>query len=374
MKHSDGNDVCLPVRENRLTPVSADGVYIRVGELMYRHRQDAAVTAVRCAMLFAGALLLRPSFASAAEPLALKLAQTIPLPHVKGGFDLMAADVAGQRLFLAAQDNDTLEVFDLAAGKHLRSVAGFKEPKWVVYRPEAKRLYVSNGGDGSVRVLDSQTFAPAKRFDFREKANNLRYDAAAALLFVGVGKTFGEIAVVDAAKDAVVGSIALAGFPKQFEVDGDLIYVNVPKANHVAVLDRQSMKQIAAWPVAAAKENVPMGFDRTHRRLFIGCEPGKLAVLDTASGAAVAALDISAEPDSIYYDAPRRLVYISCGAGTIDVVRQLDADRYEFASRIPTAPGAATALFVPELKRYCLAVPQTDKQAAELRVYTSNDE
>ena len=286
----------------------------------------------------------------------------------------MAADAAGQRLFLAAQDNNTLEVIDLAAGKNLRSVTGFNEPKWVVYRPEAQRLYVSNGGDGSVRVLDSRTFAPIRRFDFREKANNLRYDAQAALLFVGVGKTFGEIAVVDAAKDAVVGSIALEGFPKQFELDGDRIYVNVPKANHVAVLDRKSMKQVAAWPVAAAKENVPMGFDRTHRRLFIGCEPGKLAVLDAASGVAVAALDISAEPDSIYYDAARWLVYISCGAGFIDVVRQLDADCYELAERLPTAPGAATALFVPELKRYCLAVPQTDKQSAELRVYTTGKE
>ena len=84
----------FPSRENRLTPVSADGVYIRVGGLMYRHCQDAVVTTVRCAMLLAGASLLRSSFATAAEPPALKLAHTVPLPHVKGGFDLMAADVA----------------------------------------------------------------------------------------------------------------------------------------------------------------------------------------------------------------------------------------------------------------------------------------
>ena len=45
-------------------------------------------------MLLAGASLLRPSCASAAEPPTLKLAHTVPLPHVKGGFDLMAADVA----------------------------------------------------------------------------------------------------------------------------------------------------------------------------------------------------------------------------------------------------------------------------------------
>ncbi len=62
---------------------------------------------------------------------ALKVAEAVPLPHVKGGFDLMAADVAGKRLFVAAEDNNTIEVIDLAGGKHLRSVGGFKEPKWV---------------------------------------------------------------------------------------------------------------------------------------------------------------------------------------------------------------------------------------------------
>ena len=252
-------------------------------------------------------------------------------------------------------------------------MSGFNEPKWVVYRPESKRLYVSNGGDGSVRFLDAQTFVQNKQYSFREKANNLRYDAAASLLFVGVGKTFGEIAIIDTAKDVPAGSIKLADYPKQFEVVGDRIYVNVPKANHVAVLDRKSMKQIAAWPVAAAHENVPMGIDQAQQRLFIGCEPGKLAVLNLTNGTSVATLDISAEPDSIYYDTTRHLIYISCGAGFIDVIRQLDADHYEVASKIPTAPGAATALFIPGLNRYCVAVPQTDKQTAELRLYSTTE-
>ena len=56
------------------------------------------------------------SAAFAAEPAALKLTQTIPLPGVKGRFDHFAIDTAGQRLFLAALGNNTLEVVDLAAG------------------------------------------------------------------------------------------------------------------------------------------------------------------------------------------------------------------------------------------------------------------
>lgn len=323
-------------------------------------------------VLAAVSLSLSAQAAEAEKP-TLRLIHTVPLPHVKGGFDLMAADAAGQRLFLAAEDNSTLEVIDLAAGQHIRSVTGLNEPKWVVYRPEAQRLYVSNS-DGSVRVLNANTFAFIKQFDFPEKANNLRYDDTTKQLFVGVGRQFGEIGIIDTVHDVIAGKIALTNYPKQFELDGNRIYVNVPKAHHVAVLDRTTMKQVAVWPVCATDENVPMGFDRAQHRLFIGCEDGKLVVLDTTGGIAVASLDISAEPDGVYYDATRHQIYISCGAGSIDVVRQLDADHYEIATRIPTAPGAATSLFIPELTRFCLAVPQKDNQTAELRIYEIRDE
>lgn len=37
--------------------------------------------------------------------------------------------------------------------------------------------------------------------------------------------------------------------------------------------------------------------------------------------------------------------------------------------RIPTAPGARTALFVPELSRLYVAVPHRGSQAAEIRGY-----
>jgi hypothetical protein len=128
---------------------------------------------------------------------------------------------------------------------------------------------------------------------------------------------------------------------------------------------------VATWAVPAAKGNVPMGFDRGQHRLFIGCEPGKLAVLDAKSGRQLAVMDIAPEPDGVHYDAKQRLIYVSCGDGSVDVIRQLDADHYEFAGQVPTAKGAATSLFVPELEELFVAVPQQGGQGAELRIYTT---
>lgn len=311
----------------------------------------------------------RAEQAKAAE--LLNLLQTIPLPHVKGGFDLMAVDLAGKRLFLNAEDNNTTEVIDLAAGKLAHTITDLTEPKWVVYRPELHRLYIANG-NGNVRVLDSDSFATQRTIEFKEKANNLRFDAKTGELFVGVGRKFGAIGVIDTRKDVITAEIPLASFPKQFEVEGNLIYVNVPEANHVAVVDRKKKMVVATWAVTAAKGNIPMGFDRARHRLFIGCELGKLSVLDSTNGKQVAVLDIAPEPDGVHYDARQQLIYISCGDGSLDVVRQIDANSYEFVVRVPTAKGAATSLFVPELNQLFLAVPQRNGQTAELRVYSVN--
>ncbi len=280
----------------------------------------------------------------------------------------MAADVTGQRLFMNAEANGSTEVIDLEAGKLAYTITGMPEPKWVVYRPESQKLYIANGG-GKVYVLDSKTYAERSVIDFKEKANNLRYDSKTAQLFVGVGDTFGAIAIVDSKSDKAVAEILLANFPKQFEIDGDSIYVNVPAENHIAVVSREKRAVIATWPVTQAKENISMNIDRERHRLFVGCASGKFVVFDTTTGKSVADLDISPDSDGISYDAKRLLIYISCGSGSIDIVRQLDADHFKFVGRIATAKGAATSIFVPELDYLFLAVPQGERQNAELRIY-----
>ena len=72
----------------------------------------------------------------AAEPLTMKLTETIPLPGVKGRFDHFAIDTKGHRLFVAALGNNTLEVLDIAAAKRLKSVTGLHKPQGVLYLGE----------------------------------------------------------------------------------------------------------------------------------------------------------------------------------------------------------------------------------------------
>ena len=299
----------------------------------------------------------------------LKLLTEIPLPEVKGGFDLMATDIEGRRLFVSAEDNHSVEVIDLRHNSVRTSIPNLNEPKWIVYNTELRRLFVATGGDGRVTAFEDSSFTSKYFFTFKEKCNNLRYDSASGLLLVGVGKTYGAIGIIDTRQNKIGGVIPLAAYPKQFELTADFIYVNVPAINSVQIIDRVARKVITNWAVTKENDNVPMALDHNHGRLFIGCQKGKFMVYDIASGKEIARLNIHREADGIYYDPSRSQIYISCGEGYIDVITQYDADHYLRKESIITVEGAATSLYSPELNELFLPVPQKEHRKASLRIY-----
>jgi hypothetical protein len=68
------------------------------------------------------------------------------------------------------------------------------------------------------------------------------------------------------------------------------------------------------------------------------------------------------------YDSRRKRIYLA-GNEFVDVFQQNDADHYELIGHIPTAFRARTAVLLPDLNRYYLAVPQHEDQIAEVRIY-----
>lgn len=300
----------------------------------------------------------------------MTLVQTIPLPGVEGRFDHFAVDLRAQRLFVAALGNNTLEVLDLRAGKAGRRVERLHEPQGVAFAPDLDRIFVGNGAAATCDILDGSTLAHVGSVKGLDDADNVRYDAAAKRIYVGYGG--GALAVLDAAAGRRIGDIRLAAHPESFQLEksGTRIFVNVPGAGHVAVVDRAKQAVIARWPVTSAGANFPMALDEGNHRLFIGCRrPPRVLVYDTTSGKQVAGAEIAGDTDDLWYDSSRKRVYAACGEGAISVLSQKDADHYEPLARITTAPGARTAFFAPDLGRFYVAVPHRGSQRAEVRVY-----
>jgi hypothetical protein len=313
--------------------------------------------------------LLASTQAQTASPFLIP-DKTIPLPGVEGRIDHMAADVSGQRLFMAALGNNTVEVLDLKSGKVIQSLSGFAEPQGIVYVPEFDRIFIANGADGTCRILNGHSFKTLNSIETGDDADNVRYDDAAKKVYVGYGS--GALAVIDAKTDAKVADIPLAAHPESFRMETNTanLYVNIPEAGQIAVVDRNKGMVTASWPMKAAQGNFPMFLDEAGHRMFVGCRtPAMLLVYDFAMGRLVTSIPISRDTDDLFYDSRNRLIYVSCGGGRIEVIKQIDADHYQKADSIATMPGARTSLFIPELNLFCVAVPHRGSQAAEILVY-----
>jgi DNA-binding beta-propeller fold protein YncE len=328
----------------------------------YALRRLLCIVAAGTSLPVASPLLAAQDFAP------LELTKTIAMPGVRGRIDHLDIDLSGERLFVAALGNNTVEIIDLRAGAVSVRLESLREPQGVAFVPKTGKVFVGNGG-GDVSVFSGTPLRATGKIVDLEDADNVRLDGAATSLYVGYGRA---LAVIDANAHAIAARIPLAGHPESFQLEPDdpRVFVNVPSAGQIAVVDRGKREQVATWPVADAAANFPMALDAAHHRLFVGTRrPPRLLVHDTDTGKVVAALPISSDVDDLFYDAKRQRIYAICGEGVVNVIEQRDVHQYVTVGEVKTAPGARTGLFVAEHSVLYVAVPARGGSSAEIRAY-----
>jgi YVTN family beta-propeller protein len=314
-----------------------------------------------------GLLLAGPG--AAAEPPPLTLEAKIPLGTVAGRIDHFAFDADHDLLFVAELGNDSVGVIDLANHEVVHRIAGLKEPQGVAYHAASRTLYVANAGDGSLRLFQAFDFAPLGRIELGADADNIRIDSWRNRIVVGYGK--GALAVIDPASRRKIADMPLKGHPESFQFDptGARIFVNVPDARQVAVLDAATGLQASTLDTSGLRSNFPMAVDAAERRLLVVFrDPARLMVYGTETGTLQTRLDTCGDADDLFVDPRRHRVYVSCGDGRIDVFARTDGG-YEKIADIPTVKGARTSLFLPSTDRLYLAVRATAGEPAAIWVF-----
>lgn len=316
---------------------------------------------------------------SAQEKAPLKLLQATPLPELHDGdFDHLTPDVEGNRLFVTAEENSKVLIFDLKTNKLIHTIDDLKAPHSMLYRADLKKLFVVDSDLGEVKVYETDSYKPAGSIKVREGADASGYDASSKLFYVVNGGKDAKlpnayITVIDVTEGKTEGDIQIDSNDVEgvaFEKSGSRMFVNVRGKNAVEVYDRKSRTLLATWSVAQEGKNpTSMAFDESMHRLFFGTRvPGKLVVMDSESGKIVSAYPAAAMVDDMAFDGGSKRIYFA-GTEFLDVFHQQDADHYDRIGHVPTSFRAKTGVLIPELKRYYLAVPHHEKQTAELRVY-----
>ena len=319
--------------------------------------------------------------AHAQVPGPLKLAQTIPLTGLKDGdFDHFALDSAGQRLFLAAEDNSTVVVIDLRTNKVIGKVAGAKAPHSMGYNSDAKKLYVvDDGGPNQVEIFDGTSFKLLGTIPMGAHADVSIYDPASKLFYVGNGgrrakEDTTSITVVDTAADKKLGDIKIDGDrieSVRLEEKGPRMFVNVYFKGEVAVVDRTTRTVVATWSFAQMDKNFgSMALDEPDHRLFVHArEPGTVLVIDSETGKLVTSLPCQGDYDDAIYDPGTRRLYL-IGTPFLKVWQKSEeGDRYDILGQVPTAFHSITGFLVPSLNHLFIAVNHHGNTDAAVQVY-----
>lgn len=286
------------------------------------------------------------------------------LPTYSGDFDHFAVDLKGNRLFLAAEDHGTLEVFDLKSVKHLKSVTGFETPHSIFLIPQIHKILVTDSS-ATIKLLDDQTLAPAGTITLHPGADSIGYDSASGHLFIVTGgkdvkmkeSWLEEIDPVTSKKIGETHFDADHVESMAVEQHGSHIYINVTDKNELDVIDKGTHQITARWPIHEAEQNALAQLDEvTHRLFIVARKPGKCIVLNTATGASMASFEAPGHVDAEIFDEPNHRVYAPGGDGYIAVYAEKDAEHFVELAQVPSAAGAKTAILVPELRRLYVAV------------------
>ena len=333
-----------------------------------------AIAACACALGLlaqtgANAGAAAPTPASAAAP-ALTLVAKIPVPPMTGTWDHLTVDPVTQRLFMSAQDQQTVYVVDVPGRALVHRInADFDRPQGELYVPQVGRLVVTNGRDGRVRILHGHNYRVAATLTLSLGADMIAFDPRHRVLYVESGGTDsrrgpGWLALIDPVTGELVGKVT-TGYRAAALVmahERARLYVAIPAQDQVAVIDTDTRRIIKRFAVPGRPAS--MALDEAHRRLFVATRtfpgdprPPTFNVLDSATGRRVASLPSEDATEDMAFDPAHRGIYTSSLAGFVQAYRQIDADHYRLTTTLRTVPHSGTSQFLPGINELCVAAP-----------------
>lgn len=311
---------------------------------------------------------------SAQEKLPLKLVATTPMPGYTGDFDHFGLDLKGNRLFLAAEDKKTVEVFDLRTGARIHSIVGFGHPLTMAYVPASNRLFVTNGDTDDVAMVDCKEYRITNTLKLRKGVDHSALNPIDGYFYVENGATpdgkSHSIAIIDSKSFKIVGEISgISGDSNEgmvIDSAGKRLYVNMTGSDEIGVIDLKTRQIIAKWPLPDVHVPHAIALDEAHHRLFTAArKPPQFVVFNTDNGKVVASLPCVGVNSDMSIDVAHKRIYVT-GSDTASVFEQRDADHYEHIAEVPTAYRAKSSIFVPQLNRLYIADSGKGKPDAKL--------
>lgn len=288
------------------------------------------------------------------------LESAVPLKSASPDWDYVTLDAARGYLFIGRR-GEGATVYDVKSKMVVRTIDNTKDAGAITLVPEFDRGYTTNG-DGTTTAFQLSTLKPIDRIKFGEDADSGFYDPVTKQIAFTMGDSK-AMAFVDAKTGQLVGTLSIDSKKLDGTVpDGEgNLFTALRDRNAVVKIDVAARKVTAEWKTTGCDEPTGIAFDRTNKRIFVGCR-GKspvLAVLDSDSGKVITTVEIGRGNDGVIYDPTTRKIYTSNGVdANLVIYDQVDPDTYKLAEATTTRPYARTMALDPNSKKVYLVTAE----------------
>lgn len=273
-----------------------------------------------------------------------------------GGWDYIKPDGELKRVYVS--HGNQVNILNSATGDSVGYIPNTQGVHGIAIAHSFGKGYVSAGRANSVVVFDLKTNDTLKRIPAGTNPDAIFYDPYSKKVYAFNGRSK-DATVIDVATDQVVATIPLGAKPETGVSDGKgKIFVNAETTNEIVMINADTYKVEARYKIDGGDEPSGLDIDTKTNRLFIGCGGNKtMVVMDATNGKNLAKFPIG-DCDGLVFDPALKLAYTSNGEGTISIVREVNANKFEFVENITTEPGARTIgidlethhLFLPTAK------------------------
>ena len=275
----------------------------------------------------------------------------------EGGWDILTIDSVANRLFLSHATK--VVVVDLGKNAVIGEIADTPGVHAFVAVPEVQRGFSSNGKESKSSVVDLTTLKTTSKTDTGSNPDAVVYEPRHGEVYV-FNHTGNSVTVINAKGATVSATIPLGGTPEFAVVDeaAGRVYCNIEDKSEVAVIDADTHKVIADWPLAPGEGPSGIALDARHHRLFSGCHNKVMTMLDTETGKVITTVPIGAGVDGCAFDDATQLAFASCGDGTTTIAKEEEPNKLAVVQILKTERGARTMALDSRTHRIYLPTAQ----------------
>jgi len=322
---------------------------------MHLQQLSNAISKIRIAVtaaVLAGGLALTLTCAASAQ--SYKVEDTWKVGG-EGGWDYLVANPETHRLYIT--HGTRVEVLNLATGKSVGAVTGFKGTHGVVFDGTGKFGYISDGRSNAVAVFDLATLQVVATIPAGTNPDGMVYEPVTKTVWAFNGSSK-DATVIDTETRKAIATVAVSGKPEFPVADGaGNVYVNIETKNTIMHIDAKAHKVVSEWSIAPCESPSGLAIDLAGKRLFSVCDGNKMAVVDYTTGKLLATPAIGDGPDAAGYDAKSKLAFASSGDGKLSVVDASNGS-YKTVQTLTTARGARTMTIDPSTGKIYVVTAQ----------------